>query len=138
MGDHDEAENDGAAVATADDVDDDDAGFSWKCDNTTGSDSVGRIGDVPTGRPKDGGRDTESQKKNSTTTVTMTTANKKVVLGTVDMLGSAGGGSKDVGPEESESVSGVHGLGWVMVLLLSRSVLKVLRRTHIQQQRQPI
>ena len=41
----------------------------------------------------------------------MTMTNKKVVLGTADMLGSVGGGSKDVGSEDEGSVDSVHGLG---------------------------
>ena len=107
FGDHDEADDDAADVATADDVDDADVGLSWKCENTTGSDCVGGIGGVPTGRLKDGGRDTESQR--GMTTITMTTANKKVILGsavgTVDRLGSVQRGSEDSGTEES-----VHGV----------------------------
>ena len=106
--DHDGAEHDAANVATADDADDDDdAGFSLKCENTTGRDSVRGTGDVPTVRPKDGGRDTESQRGKMTST-TMTTTNKKVMLGavgTVDKLGSVVRGSEDGGSEES-----VHGL----------------------------
>ena len=80
-------------------VDDDDVGCSLKCAHAISSDSVGGVGDVPTGRPKDGGGDTESQK--SMTTITMMTTNKKVMLGTVDILGSAGRGTEDVGWEDS-------------------------------------
>ena len=84
-GSHDEADGDAADDATADDADDD-QGFSLKCENTIGSDSVGGVADVPTGRPKDGGRNTESQ-RGQMSTITLTTTNKKVMLGTVDRLG---------------------------------------------------
>ena len=62
----------------------------------------------PTGRPKDGGRDTES--KNSMTTITMTKIRKKVMLGTVDLLESAGRGMEIEGSEDAGSVDGFHGV----------------------------
>ena len=54
---------------------------------TIARESVGGLGDISTGRPKDGGRDTESQ-RGSMTTIMMTTTSTKVMLGTLGTVDS--------------------------------------------------